>query len=733
MSTRNVPAFGAAATALAALLFALPALALCPPISFEARVSYPVPNSAVAVVSADFTGDGIPDLAVTQSGTTGVVTGSIAVLPGRAIGGVPDGTFDPRIETPLAGTPYSLATADIDADGRPDLIVSNWGANIVQVLIGTGGGRFAQPVSFAAGTRPYELVVADFNADGVLDIAVANNGENAVRVLIGDSDGAGLWNGGFAPSVAYPTSDLSLSIVAGDFDNDGILDLVATEYLSGTVAVFLGQGSAGVGDGTFGAPVHVPAGGEPYDLATGDFNEDGWLDLAVNNSGPGGVHVLLGSGSGNFPVDRYFLAGVNCSGVSPADVDGDGITDLVVSASVGSALHLLRGRGTGGVGDGDFDAPVTLADSYFSVHVITTDLDQNGRPDAVTCGYLSGTVDVFLDGCSPNPNLPRITRIRDVPNDQGGKVFVTWTASGLDVPGGPVNGYLVWRQVPPEVAAASAVPATQGSAGLLRSEVVRRPDGTSDIIYWEALATLPAQRLEGYGYTAATPQDSLPGGNPLFTFRITAITANIDLFYDSDPDSGYSVDNLSPSAPVAFLAQRSGGVAELSWEPSPDVDFASFLLYRSSDPDFTPSPATLLATLATPGYSDPQGGAASYKLGSTDVHGNTSAFVSAPAPATTDVQDGTGRTWLAAPSPNPTRGDLEVRCALARPSHVSLALFDQQGRVVRTLLDGPRPAGELSLRWDARNDAGHAAAPGFYLMELRAGGLRLVRRVILIR
>ena len=720
---------------LIALPFAVPAAhAACPPIVLSPLASYPSGVGPVETVVADFTGDGIPDVAVTESRFPDG-PGSIAILPGHGVGGVADGTLETRIPTAVGGVPLGLATADLDGDGHADLIVGNWRNNSVQVLLGLGNGTFKSPVPFGAGERPYEVVTGDFNADGVTDLAVADNGENRIRVLIGGNDGAGHWDGAFATPVEYATSNLSLSIAAGDLNNDGITDLVATESYSQSIAVFLGRGIAGHGDGTFDAAVHVSAGLEPYDLATGDFNADGRLDVVVSNSNNDGVRVLLGAGTGLFSGFTNYLSGFNCSGVAVSDLDGDGILDLAVTSAVSNNVQLLKGNGTAGVGDGSFAGPIELANCCFPLHVGIADLNQDGRPDVLSCNYSSNAVGVFLGSptCVPDPRYPVITRIRDVPNDQGGKVFATWLRSSLDVASGAVNTYTVWRQVPDGVASARALPAIDVAARSQRSQVVTRANGTSDIVYWEALATLPAHRLAGYGYTAATPQDSLPSGNPLFTYQITANTSSIDVFYDSDPASGYSVDNIPPETPGGFSASWSSGAVQLQWNASAAPDFENFRLYRSTDASFVPSPATLLSTLTTPGYSDQAGSGATYKLVTVDLHGNASPSASAQASNTTGVAGGRpGTTWLASPAPNPMRSALEVRYALGRETRMELALFDNQGRHIRTLVSGVRPAGDVTLEWDARDDAGHAVSPGLYFLELRADRQHIVRRVTLV-
>ena len=707
-----------------------PALAAtCPPLTFTPRSSYGTGSGPVeAVALADFTGDGIPDLAVTEEG------GTIGVLPGLGSAGVPNGQFGPRIATAVGGTPHGIATADFDADGRPDLVLGNVGNHTVQVLRGLGFGTFAAPLSFPAGNRPYEVLTGDFNEDGVLDIAAANNGDFNVRVLIGGNDGAGHWNGTFAPAVAYATANLSLAIASGDFNEDGITDLVATESYSQSMAIFFGNGSAGVGDGTFQPAVHLVDGAQPYDLTTGDFNEDGHLDLAVASGNVGRLEVFLGNGGGLFPTSTTYLDGVNCTGVAAGDVDGDGILDLMVSAAVDAKLYALRGNGTGGVGSGTFSPAQAFEDCCFPVHVISADLNADGKADAVTCRYQGAGVSVFLQGCVPDPNMPRITDVRDVPNDQGGKVYVTWLKSALDATGGPVNSYRVWRLVPPAGVAAMTFAARAARPGAtIRREVRARPDGATEVLFWEALATLPAQRLDGYGYTAATPQDSMRGSNPYFTYRITALTANIDQFYDSEPDSGYSVDNIKPGHPSGFQAATSGTGTTLQWDPCPDPDFEKFELHRASDPEFTPSPATLVAAVTTTEYVHPSWDGGTYKLAALDSHGNVGDWASVEVAATTGVPGRPGTTWLAAPAPNPVREALDVHYSLAARGDVSLVLFDQAGRRMRTLARGVHPAGEAHVTWDARNDAGSRVAPGLYYLELKAGGRRFVERVALVR
>jgi hypothetical protein len=293
--------------------------------------------------------------------------------------------------------------------------------------------------------------------------------------------------------------------------------------------------------------------------------------------------------------------------------------------------------------------------------------------------------------------------------------------------------------VPPDaVASALAAPAHVASAAdpaRWRRELRTRPDGATDIEYWEALATLPAQRLPGYGYTAATPQDSLPDSNPLFTYRISATTANIDLFYDSDPDSGYSVDNLPPSMPGSLTATWTAGSAQLHWQVNTEPDLEHYAVYRGDDPGFVPSATTLVGTPLTNAFDDASPHpTATYKLAAVDKHGNPSPYASVNMSAVTGVGEGrAGTTWLARPWPNPAHGPFDLRFGLAREGRVTIVVMDAQGRRVRTLADGVRPAGDQSLRWDARDESGAAVGAGLYWLDFKAGSQHLVQRFALVR
>src|SRR6185369_12371864 len=143
------------------------------------------------------------------------------------------------------------------------------------------------------------LATADFNEDGVLDLAVTNATSNNVSILLGNGSG-GTGNGSFANAVNYAVGQTPVAVVVGDFNEDGRRDLAVSNdnAASNNVSILLGNGTGAIGNGTFAAAVNYAAGANPYGLATGDFNEDGITDLAVACNTTTGVAILLGNGAG---------------------------------------------------------------------------------------------------------------------------------------------------------------------------------------------------------------------------------------------------------------------------------------------------------------------------------------------------------------------------------------------------------------------------------------------------
>jgi hypothetical protein len=307
------------------------------------------------------------------------------------------GEVGPTFYSANAAT-LSPVAIDLNHDNVLDLVVANNNTNKVSVMLGLGGGALGAPVTFTVGANPAAIAAGDWNEDGNVDLAVANSSTSgSISVLIG----AG--NGTFAAPVNYTAAQNTAAIVTGDWNEDGIADLAVANRGNGLVSVTLGQGAAGVGNGTFGPRVTYNVGLRPTGLLTGDFNDDGITDLATTNNTGGSVSILLGHGAsgvgdGTFNPAVDYLAGAGAVTAVAGDFDEDGITDLAVALNVTSgAVSILRGLGSGGVGNGTFAAPVTYPAGNSPAAIAAADLSDDGIVDLVVANALSpGVVGILL-------------------------------------------------------------------------------------------------------------------------------------------------------------------------------------------------------------------------------------------------------------------------------------------------------------------------------------------------
>ena len=291
-----------------------------------------------SLASADLNGDGAPDLAVMDS-----IAKTIAILLG-------DGTshFAPAGGSPIHvnGTPTSVVAADVNGDGRPDLVVplhDASGQTVIEVLLGDGSGGFAlapgAPVSMLAGAD-ISAAVADLDGDGKADLAVANTQKNEISVLRGDGTGA------FGAAMSVGSGRHPRDIAIGDFDGNGKPDLAA--LVTGGVAILVGDGT-----GNFHASAGSPVAGYGDDLAVADLNGDGMSELVTANADAYSVSVEVATGGGAFRRAAFSpFAADYPTRVAVADFDGDGRPDVatpsVVLLQTESSPQAQAGRALGG-------------------------------------------------------------------------------------------------------------------------------------------------------------------------------------------------------------------------------------------------------------------------------------------------------------------------------------------------------------------------------------------------
>jgi len=279
--------------------------------------------------------------------------------------------------------PRSIAEGDFNLDGKTDLAVANGLSNDVSVLLGDGAGGFAPAVNHPA-VGPIALVSEDYNEDGRLDLAVVRS--FGLSIWLGD----GL--GGFPTQTELPIAGYSEFATTADFNDDGHHDLaialwdpVASSY---AVAILLGDGH-----GAVSAPVHHEVGNGASSIAVGDFNGDLNQDLAVANLHSNTLSLLFGDGSGGFGPYSTVVVGPIWAGpasVTAGDFNQDGWSDLA-SSNVAGTVSVLLGEGMG-----DFSWPVVYAAGYAPWVIDTADINGDSKPDLVVANREADTVLIYL-------------------------------------------------------------------------------------------------------------------------------------------------------------------------------------------------------------------------------------------------------------------------------------------------------------------------------------------------
>ncbi len=326
-----------------------------------------------------------------------------------------------------------------------------------------------------------------------------------------------------------------------------------------------------------------------------------------------------------------------------------------------------------------------------------------------------------------------IDSISDVPDDQGLQVRISFTASRFDSVGSttPITEYAIFRRIDPLGDASAATSFNARGPGVLSP--TSYPPGE-----WDFLLTVPADAEERYVTVVPTLADSTAwGGVHYTTFFVRARTGTPGVFFDSPPDSGYSMNNLLPSVPTGFsVAYNSSDGNLLTWSPSPDEDFASFRVYRGSEPFFVPAPANLVFTTTGTSWLDEGNDPwyVYYLLTAVDTAGNESpaTFPLTVTPVIAPDMPSSPALYQNVPNPfNPV-----TTIAYDVPGGggpIRLEIFDLRGRLVRVLVDDRPPPGRQQVRWDGTDSHGRNVPAGVYTYRLRAPGFAKSRKMILVQ
>ena len=391
--------------------------------SFDAQVNFVSDSVNAKVGIGDLDGDGKPDLVVTNVGSN-----KISVFRNiSSNGSISSSSFENRVDFTTNPAPVDVKIGDLDGDGKPELVVSGiGGSNTISVFHNTASigsittGSFAAKVDFTVGTsisQNYGVNIGDLDSDGKPDLVVTNFDEGTISVLHNTASSGSITSSSFASKVDFNTGSGSTSapidVAIGDLDGDNKPDLVVTNLNEGTISVFHNTASLGnITSSSFASKVDFNTGSgsssNPGLMAIGDLDGDDKLDLVVSNISEGTISVFHNSASsGGFTSSSFaskedFTVGGYPYMVDIGDLDGDGKLDLVVS-NLNYASVFRNTASIGSITSSSFAGRVDLAITSFSYCLKIGDLDGDGKPDLVASDLSSASFSVLRNKLTAAP------------------------------------------------------------------------------------------------------------------------------------------------------------------------------------------------------------------------------------------------------------------------------------------------------------------------------------------
>ena len=394
----------------------------------------------------------------------------------------------------------------------------------------------------------------------------------------------------------------------------------------------------------------------------------------------------------------------------------DPVSKIRLSAAVSDSIHFMVTANGGSTwhdiesGEGWLELPETGTDVRWRATLFETESSPADGPAI-------GSISISMDRLSSNAE---ISSVSDVPGDSGLQVRLSWSASRHDAAGADyqVTEYSIYRRYDADAGAA---------ANKTSQPSLPYPPGQ-----WDFVTTIPADMESQYAAVVPTLADSNYSGINWAVYFVRTRTTETGVFFDSLPDSGYSVNNLQPQPPTGLVVDYSPPAGtQLNWDPTSEPRFAHFRIYRSLEPNTPIQPGTLWTITTDTEFFDETTIQYFYQLTVMTLDGQESDPTEVNL---SSVFHQFSKLELLPNTPNPFNPLTELSFLVSGGTEsVSLVIFDARGRKIRMLLAQPLPEGWHSVTWNGRDDAGRACASGLYHAQLRQGTLRRVMKMTLVR
>lgn len=515
-------------------------------------------NGITNAQAADLDLDGKPDLisAITTNNVVGLYR-NIAV-PGP----ISAASFATGINLSTNVQPWATTTADFDNDGKLDIAAINLSSNNVSVFKNTSTtGSITTntkiDINLPVNASPYGISNGDVDGDGLIDIVVANLGTNNISVFRNTSSGGTI---SFSTSVEFTTPNQPASVLVAEMDGDGKADIMVSNFGGNNISVFRNISTSGViNTSSLANRQDFVAGTSPFFMSDADIDGDGKIDIVTPNFSSNTISVFRNtstSGNINFATKADFTTGASPMSVSIGDIDGDAKADIVVSNNSANSISILKNNSTSG--------SITLATKVdFNTQTgplgaSICDLDGDGRVDIAIANNNSNSVSIFRNiNSTPEPTVQASSVTTT--NIGNNSITVNWTN------GNGSNRIVVAR-------ALSAV----------NSNPVDETGYTASAVFGSG-SQIGTGNFVVYSGNASTV--TVTGLNTLTQYHFRVFEFN---------GSGGASNYLTTAAPVAnattlpvtlvsFNAQKVDETALLTWSTSSETNNSYFEVQRSYD------------------------------------------------------------------------------------------------------------------------------------------------------